>query len=235
MILRAMIVLLVVINLGVLAWWGTRAPPAPPPPVETPAGVSRLQLLHEVPRPPASRAVATPAVAPAAAADVTQCFSFGPYPSPAALRRAHARVQPLVAQARVREVGSGRSRGWRVFTPPLATRAEAQALVERMRDAGVEDLLLISDGSDANGIALGRYGGEDAARRRLAALQAAGFSAQVAPLGDVATQGWIDVAVDANFDSARVAQDIAAAQAQRLDCTTLGTAPAAGTPASPPR
>lgn len=219
MILRALIVLLVVINLGVAAWWATRAPPAPPRPVEMPAGVPRLQLLHESPRPLAARA--TPAT-PAATA--TQCVSFGPYPTPAALRRAHARVLPQVLRAQVREVTAGEATGWRVFLPPLPTRAEAQALAERMTTAGIDDLLVMADGDQANGIALGRYRSEDTARRRQQDLQAAGFSVQVAPLGDVATEGWIDVAAGTAFDRARVAQDIAAAQAQPLDCATLAAA-----------
>lgn len=219
MILRALIVLLVVINLGVAAWWGTRAPPAPPSPVETPAGVPRLQLLRESPRPSTPRVTAvTPAPATTTA---TQCFSFGPYPTPAALRRAHERVLPQVLRAQVREVATGEAKGWRVFMPPLSTRAEAQTLAERMTSAGIEDLLVMSEGSDINGIALGRYRNEDTARRRQADLQTAGFTAQVAPLGDVATRGWIDVAAGNGFDRARVAQDIAAAQTRALDCATL--------------
>ena len=222
MILRALIVLLVVINLGVAAWWAARAPAPPAPVAEAPAGVPRLQLLHEVPRSAARRApaAAVPAVVPAGTAP-TQCFSFGPFPTPAALRRAHERVQPEALHARVREVASGQPSGWRVFAPPLPSREEAQALAGRMTAAGIDDLLVMSDGSDANAIALGRYRNEDAARRRQAALQAAGFTAQVAPLGDVTTQGWIDVAAGPAFDSARVAQDIAAAQVQRMDCATL--------------
>lgn len=225
MILRALIVLLVVINLGVAAWWATRAPAPPAQAAEAPAGVPRLQLLREAPRAastaPAPRSIVdTPAAAPADATP-TQCFSFGPYPTPAALRRAHERVQPQALQARVREVAIGPASGWRVFVPPLPSRAEAQALADRMTAAGVEDLLVMADGSEANAVALGRYRSEDAAKRRQAALQAAGFTAQVAPLGDVAAQGWIDVAAGPAFDSARVAQDIAAAQVQRLDCTAL--------------
>jgi cell division protein FtsN len=222
MILRALLVLLVVINLGVAAWWGSRAPPPQPRPAEMPAGVPRLQLLHESPRPPAARATAAPATA--ATSTPTQCVSFGPYPTPAALRRAHARVLPQVLRAQVREVASGQAAGWRVFLPPLSTRAEAQALAERMTTAGIDDLLVMSDGDQANGIALGRYRSEDTARRRQQDLQAAGFSVQVAPLGNVATEGWIDVAAGSAFDRARIAQDIAAAQAQPLDCATLAAA-----------
>jgi len=224
-ILRALIVLLVVINLGVAAWWAARAPAPPSPVAEAPAGVPRLQLLREAPRPalPPAAAPSNVVLPAVASADTThtQCFSFGPYPTPAALRRAHERVQSQGLQARVREVANGQASGWRVFTPPLPSRPEAQALAERMVAAGFEDLLVMADGSEANAIALGRYRSEVAARRRQAALQAAGFTAQVAPLGDVTMQGWIDVAAGPAFDSARIAQDIAAAQVQRLDCTTL--------------
>ena len=229
MIQRALLVLLIVINLGVAAWWATRAPAAPPPAAAQPAGVPRLQLLSEAPRRPAPRPAAT--VAPVSDAPVTaasaattdtatQCFSFGPFPSPAALRRAHARVQTQAVRTQVREV-AGAATGWRVFMPPMPTRAEAQATVERMRAAGLEDLMVIAEGSEANAIALGRYRGEDAAKRRQAALQKAGFTAQIAPLGAIATQGWVDVAAGAGFDSARVAQDIAAAQTQKIDCATV--------------
>ena len=130
-------------------------------------------------------------------------------------------LQPQGLQARVREVANGQASGWRVFAPPLPSRAEAQALADRMTAAGFEDLLVMADGNEANAIALGRYRSEDAAKRRQAALQTAGFTAQVAPLGDVTMQGWIDVAAGPAFDSARVAQDIAAAQVQPLDCTAL--------------
>ncbi len=226
MILRALIVLLVVINLGVAAWWATRAPEPPAPVAEAPAGVPRLQLLREAPRPAVRPAPATSgtAVLPAVvsvATTPTQCFSFGPFPTPAALRRAHERVQPQALQARVREVASGQPSGWRVYAPSLPSREAAQALAGRMTAAGIDDLLVMTEGREANAIALGRYRNEDAARRRQAALQAAGFTAQVAPLGDVVAQGWIDVAAGPAFDSARVAQDIAASQVQRMDCASL--------------
>ena len=112
MFLRALIVLLVVVNLGVAAWWATRAPPPTPAPVAQPAGVPRLQLLREAPR--AVRTVTTPADATPAAP--TQCHRFGPYASPAALRRAYARVLPQVLRAGSREVATGTASGWRVFS-----------------------------------------------------------------------------------------------------------------------
>jgi hypothetical protein len=219
MMYRALIVFLVVINVGVAAWWALREPPPREAPIAAPAGVPRLQLLQEVPvarRPVASANVATPTPP-----TPTQCMSFGPYANPALLRRAHERLQSQVLVARVREVPIGTPRGWRVFVAPLPTREEAQALANRMIAANIDDLLVMPSGPDRNGVALGRFGNEDAARRRQAQLQAAGFASQVAPIGEVSTEGWIDVGAAASFDAARAAQDIAAARTQALDCAAL--------------
>lgn len=211
MLLRALIVLLVVVNLGVAAWWATRAPPPPPAAASQPAGVPRLQLLSEAPRP----APAPPTVR--AVAIATQCFRFGPFATPAALRRAHARVLPQVSRVDAREEASGIASGWRVYMPPQASRVEAQAIVDRLTAAGIDDLMLVPDGGEANAIALGRYSSEAGARRRQAALAAAGFTARVAPLG-VDTMGWLHVGAGAGFDPARVARDIGAPSHAPADC-----------------
>ena len=55
MIHRALIVLLVVINVGVAAWWISRKSDTKETPIEMPQGVPRLQLLQE--NPAAMRAV----------------------------------------------------------------------------------------------------------------------------------------------------------------------------------
>ena len=91
-----------------------------------------------------------------------------------------------------------------------------------MTAAGLDDLLVMPTGVDQNSVALGRFGSEDSARRRLAQVQAAGFTdVQVEPLGDVRTQGWIDVAASAAFDAAVAARDIAAPRTEPSDCATL--------------
>jgi hypothetical protein len=80
MLVRALIVLLLVLNVGVAAWWIAR--PAPPPPAEEklPMGVARLQIVGEDrliqrsataatadPAAPATQTAAAPPVANAAA------------------------------------------------------------------------------------------------------------------------------------------------------------------------
>ena len=152
MLIRATIVLLVVLNLGVAAWWLWHDVPVATPAWQA-AGVPRLQLLAEVaqaapPTPVRPRAAATPTPA-RAAATTTACTGA--------------------------EAGAA---GWRVDLPPLASAAEAEATAARIAAAGFADYLVLREGRQANAIALGRYGTREAAHRRMAALQAAGFAAR---------------------------------------------------------
>jgi len=238
MLVRALIVLLLVLNLGVAAWWTTRAPPTPPAPVEPPLGVARLQLLNETSERPAPAPVepvepATTAAAVAATgADFTtlpapqQCFSFGPFPAPPAAEAAQAKLRPLVQRvaSRIQPAVVSSSRGWRVFMPPLASLEEARATAQRIAAAGFNDFLVVREGTEANSIALGRYRNEEGARKRTAALTAAGFSARTEALGEDGTAAkviWLDVIADEAFDPARAQAAVAAPQRRKMDCATL--------------
>jgi hypothetical protein len=224
---RALIVLLLVLNVGVAAWWAVRAVPQPPAVVQ-PEGIARLQLLREMPpgaRPKPRAPVAPPAVAatttpvePVAVAP--QCFSFGPYADAAAASAARARLQPLVQRIAPRAQAAP-ARGWRVYLPRLPTLDAAQAMAQRIAAAGFSDYLVLREGADANSIALGRYGSEGAARERVARLVAAGFPARAEPLPGGSATTWLDVAAAAGFDAARAQALASAPQRAPLDCTRL--------------
>ncbi|MCS3847428.1 SPOR domain-containing protein [Xanthomonas campestris] len=79
MYVRALIVVLIILNAGVALWWALQPVAAPPAAPSQPAGVARLELL---PTPPTAAAPAVATVAPAAA----------PVPPPAA-----PAAQPAVA------------------------------------------------------------------------------------------------------------------------------------------
>ena len=223
MMQRALIVLLLVIHVGIAAWWMSRDTTPRETPIVLTEGAPRLQLLEEAPQ----RKRATPPAAPASIATAAmpgdaRCVAFGPFDNPALLRRAQERLQSQVARAKVRNVVVGAPRGWRVFVPPQASREAAQAIADRMTAAGLDDLLVMPTGVDANAVALGRFGSEESAKRRLTQVQAAGFAnAQVEPIGDVRTQGWIDVAATQSFDAAVAARDVAAPRTEPVDCATL--------------
>ena len=235
MLIRALIVLLLALNLGAAAWWITRPVPTPAAPPPQPEGVARLQLLSE--RKPAPTVVAavpaladaatelpattepTPVVAPA---DAAQCFSLGPFADAASATAAGAKTTAQATRQRSREVPGRAASGYQVTLPPSADRAAAQALAQRIGAAGFEDLLVVANGEQANGIALGRYGSREAAERRQSALQAAGFPAQLQAIGnESAAQWWLDLAAKPGIDGPQLKTLAASAQLRALDCAAL--------------
>ncbi|MEN1960726.1 SPOR domain-containing protein [Luteimonas sp. MJ246] len=278
MSLRALLVLLFMLNFGVATWWLLRPGPAAPAPWAQPDGVPRLQLLGEpldaqarardggapgvadadaggaasaaqdapdgqgtAPRTAAVDA-AGPDGEPVAAATLPvdtggteaaqappalRCMSFGPFTGAAPVAAARTVLQPLgAARMQVRDVVAA-PRGWSVAMAPQADRAAADALAAKIRQAGFDDLLVVPSGDNANGIALGRYAGEPAARRRETALRAAGFPALAQPLGEASVSHWLDVAAGPGFDAAAARLAAQAPQLRDIDCAPFTTAAAA--------
>ena len=165
MILRAAIVFLLVINLGVGAWWmgggnGTRRPAAS----ATPAGAAPSATAGAPASAPATAAAPAPVAAPAA--PVEQCLRFGPFADDAARDAARTALAAAGVEAQPRQTPARPARGWKVHVPAFATREEANAMGEKIKAAGIADWYVMNAGGDANSIALGRYASEDAARRR---------------------------------------------------------------------
>jgi autotransporter adhesin len=82
---------------------------------------------------------------------------LGPFAARAAASAAQGRAGTLLSQARLREqpAASGSAR-YRVLLPAAASREEAQATVKRIVAAGLGDYYIISQGEDANAVALGQ-------------------------------------------------------------------------------
>ena len=221
MLIRALIVLLVVLNLGAAAWWLTRPAPTPPAEPALPAGVARLQLLNEAPSIPTQAPVpqARDAVPPAA---LTACFSLGPYTRESSALQAQAALAGRILHARLREVPGAGTGGYQVVMPPAASLEEAQATAGRIGAAGFDDFLVVRQGEQANGIALGRYGSHEAAQRRQSALQAKGFPAQIQAVGgEGAAQWWLDVTAADGAGAGQLKTLANAAQSRSLDCAAL--------------
>lgn len=228
MIARMLLVLLLVMNLGVGAWWVWHRPAPPPAPPPLDASLPVLELMRgpdvaaaavvptatNVPEP---TAIAAPESAkPETAAMV--CASFGPYTDEASAQAARGRIAMPGAQASVRATSGTGARGYNVVMPPLANREAALAMAERLRAAGFNNLIVLGEGEGANGIALGRFGAEENARRHQAALQAKGFSVQVAPVGDGAARYWLDVRAPAGLDANALRARLGATQVQARGC-----------------
>ena len=165
MILRATIVLLLVLNVGVGAWWLLHDSPLnvlPPSPVTMP----QLQLMAEAPAGRITTVPAAPAKPVLAPVRVAAAMPAPPAP-PATVVDSNESAQCTGSAAD--------TRGWRVVLPQLPDLAAAEAMAARIAAAGFSDYLVMRDGGDANAIALGSYGTREAAQRRVSALHAAGF------------------------------------------------------------
>jgi len=226
MYVRALIVVLAILNAGVALWWATRAPVSPPPPPEAPAGVATLQMLLTPPPAapaPEAAAAAAPAAAqvasatqPAAPAAADRCLTLGPFPDQAAAEAARSAAGDALRATRVREVTESSS--FRVMLNGVGDRAAAQAEVARIKAAGLSDYYVVANGAQ-NDIALGQYRNREGAERRQAELAAAGVHAEVVASGSGnGTRWWID---------GRTRADNAALHALKLpaprslDCATL--------------
>lgn len=235
--LRALIVLLIAMNLGVALWWALRPAPGLEPAPERPADVPRLLLVSEAEAGRLETAALNAANAnvegdgpladgqqssAAAAIDVDglRCFSFGPWPDAGDAEAALGALRAQAVRVSEREAPTGAS-GWRVMLPPLADREAAQATVARLVDAGFDDHFIIGQGEEANAIALGRFSAGATARRHEASLREAGFEAVAEPLEATGTEAWIDLAAGEGFDVDAAREVTGAAGVEPIDCARL--------------
>lgn len=232
MLIRALIVVLSVLNLGVALWWLGRGEPPTPQAAEVETGVATLELLPPAPAttdasqgvpPPVAVATMPVTTAPGGGIEAEpvseHCLSLGPFADRSRAEAAAAGLAGTVTRSRLREVAAPAD--YRVWIAPAATHQQAQATAKRIVEAGFGDYYVISQGDGANAVALGQYRNREGAERRVAALKAAGFPATLMPGADEAASWWIDAALAASSSSATVAQRSGAPRQQSLDCVRL--------------
>jgi hypothetical protein len=162
--------------------------------------------------------VATPPAKPVP----EQCVSLGPFADAAKAQSAIAALGADALRSRTRETPGKPASSYRVFIAPAATREEAQATAKRIVEAGFSDYFIVSQGEEANAVALGQYRNREGAQRRLSSLEAAGFPARLAANGNEIPPGWwLDVAMRAGVTPAALQQRTGAGQQQSLDCARL--------------
>ncbi|MFY0185265.1 SPOR domain-containing protein [Stenotrophomonas sp. PUT21] len=143
MLTRALIVVLVILNLGVALWWLLRGEPVSAPPA-SPAGVAQLEVLPATQAPPAAATPlnaapalqdVTPAAAPVAPPEVTAATpatAVTDAPAPTAVASAPAPVAAVPAPAAApAAVTATPTPAHCVSLGPFADRAAAQAAQSR--------------------------------------------------------------------------------------------------------
>ena len=84
-----------------------------------------------------------------------------------------------------------------VFLEPLESREAADARVQEMFAAGIDDIYVIPRGDMANAISLGLYSQSETLQRRVSQLEERGFAPSVLPRYRTVTASWFDVTASA--------------------------------------
>ncbi|PJK01666.1 hypothetical protein CO611_00845 [Lysobacteraceae bacterium NML03-0222] len=229
MFARMLLVWLVVMNLGVLAWWALHRPLLAESGAQVDPSIPRLELLQasgdiaraqpQVPGQAQLQALQpqVDVTASTAQGESSVCASFGPFAEASQANAAAASLRGIGAKVKLRQA-PGSHRGYNVQLPPLASAAEANAMAARLRAAGFNDLVVIKQGEQQNGIALGRFGSEENARRHQTALRAKGFRAQLLP-NTSGSRFWLDAEAPAGFNAAAQRRAINAPGVQNIRCS----------------
>lgn len=199
MLVRALIVLLACMNIGVGVWWAVHREPLVRMLPATEPGVASLTLLSESEQRPIADA-AEMASDPESLAPDSACMSIGPFSTPADLRRAMNALLPSAERIQFREVAAVALRGYRVFLPAAGNREQALQTARALSARGVTDYYVVTAGEQQNTISLGIFHALENATNRHDALAALGYNPTVEARTEQAPQWWIDLAVPKDFN-----------------------------------
>lgn len=220
MLARLLLLSLLLMNLGVAAWWWLRPmpPPAPAPaPVE---GIARLQLLSEVEN--AGRINEAPeragAPEPRGGNPGLACQRIGPFLTQADLRRAVAALTPAVERLQVSESRVLTDRGHWVFLPAQGTREAALATARELSAKGLRDYYVVTAGDRENTISLGLFRDLPNAEARRTEVQALGFTPMLQERREETPNYWVEFAAGADLDWRAQLGGYTGVDASPIDC-----------------
>jgi len=200
--MRALGLLLILVNLGFLAWAqliDVRDVSANP--FATPAGESKQKLVLAAERKPediqpknsADTAGKSGSAPGAPATDESRCVSLGPFQDLAAASQASAALSGAGFESKQRFEQGEFWVGYWVSVQDLPTRAAAETAIAKLKDAGVTDVYLLPGQSSSNVISLGVYSVLGRAERRVDQIRALGFNAVMADRKRSGSVYWLDV------------------------------------------
>lgn len=203
MLARALLISLLLMNLGVAAWWGLRTPPPESRPAATEPDIASLRLLSETEAPDTglisadAESVGQPEPADAPA---QHCLQIGPFLTQADLRRAMGALTPLASRIQFRENRVLTNRGFWVFLPAQGTREAALAAARELSARGLRDYYVVTAGDQENTISLGLFRDRGNADTRQREVQALGFAPQLQERKEEIPNYWIELAAAPGLD-----------------------------------
>lgn len=201
---RALLLLLILANFGILAWhrWYELPEEADQPLAPALSG-KPLQLATEL-SPTEKKALAaadaeqaappagtTPA--PAAGTGALACAAYGPFPSDDAVQQGETRLKPLGFTVSEHLVPGKSKLGYWVYLPPFGSKHEADAAAALLKHRGVADIYVVTDEANRNAISLGVFSQKSGAQDRQKAMKKLGYRALMAERFRDEPRYWLDV------------------------------------------
>lgn len=181
--MQALLVILVLLNLGflVLNIWGPENVPEPLPLTE--ANVPSLNLVKDI----------APAVYSSAnGSSPSSCYTIGPYLSQSVADEVLNKVRKYGLSVALRSLQTMEVLNYLVYIPPLPTRAEAEAVVQDMKRFDVKDQLVIDSGPYENAISLGFFEDLNKAKRHAEYIRYLGYDARYTEQKAPREVQWVD-------------------------------------------
>ena len=194
----AVVLALVLANLGYFAWriwiappaagsvpW--RAPGAVSVPAALPAGMGTIDLAGEA-------RDDLPAAVPAAPLPV--CLQLGPFAEPIATAAALIEIRSRGFAPTVIYPPEVVPRRWVVRIDGLPTEADQERVMARLKAASFSDFAALPRETRTYAVSLGVFSEPSRAARRSAQMQAAGIAARIVPLYAPVAERWLQVTLD---------------------------------------
>jgi hypothetical protein len=196
--MRAVFLILLLANIGFLAWWRYGAPSeaADPAPLARQIEPEKLKVVAPKDLPPPSPPKPVAAIKPEPPVSL-KCLEWGSF-TLADASQAEKRLEPLALGARLGQKRTEETAGWWVFIPPQKAPNQRQAALRKaaeLRTLGVEDYFIVQEeGPQRWALSLGVFRTEEAARARLAVLRTQGVrTAVVGARETVVPKVWLQV------------------------------------------
>ncbi len=134
-----------------------------------------------------------PAPAAAALEPEAACYSIGPFPQRDEAEGLRAALRADALDASLRQQARQEQKGYWVLIPPMASRAEAVAEVDRIKAKGIADVWRFNRGEMANTISLGLFARRVQAEAHQSDLERKGINSEVRPRYVERTDYYVDI------------------------------------------
>lgn len=104
------------------------------------------------------------------------CYSLGPFDEENSVKSASSTLSELGLVTSYKSETRQEVSGYWVYLPPFPTRDDARKVISMLKERGIKDFLIVSNGVKRNAISLGFFGTRDGAQQHQTRMKAIGLN-----------------------------------------------------------